>query len=216
MFPRPLTRTLSALALGLLSSVALASPAPAETHLEFTVLKDGSPIGHHQIDLTQTGDGETVSIKTDILVRVAYVPVYRFEHTGSEVWQNGRLVSLRSQTNDDGDHHNLAVNAMGNFIEVNGDGSHSQASASVIPASLWNHDLVKQATLLNTLTGKQMAVSVLDLGEDTIRARGAETRAHHYKISGELQREVWYDQFNTLVQVKFKAKDDSDILYVLG
>ena len=216
MSSRPVvTGLLSALALGLLpASVALA--APAQTHLDFTVLKDGSPIGHHQIDLTRTNDGETVAIRTNILVTVAYVPVYRFEHTGSEVWMNGRLVSLRSQTNDDGDKHVLAVAAKDDHIEIDGDGAHSQASGGEIPASLWNRDLVKQTVLLNTLTGKQMAVAVADLGDETIRSHGADTRAHHYKVTGEIQRELWYDPAGTLVQVKFKAKDDSDILYTLG
>ncbi len=211
-----LVRSLSALMLGLLPLVALAAGPAAETHLDFTVLKNGDPIGHHQIDLIRNGENEAVSIKTNILVRVAYVPVYRFEHIGSEIWQNGRLVSLRSQTNDDGDKHSLVVGATADHVEVDGDGVHSQADPGIVTASLWNPDLVKRMVLLNTLTGKQMAVSVADLGEDLIRSRGSETRAHHYKVAGELQREVWYDQSGTLVQVRFKAKDDSDILYVLG
>jgi hypothetical protein len=68
---------------------------------------------------------------------------------------------------------------------------------------------------LTPLTGKQMPVSVDNLGEEAIRAHGAETRALHYKVMGELQRELWYDRSGTLVQVKFKAKDASEILYVL-
>ena len=217
MSARPvIIRVLSTLALGLLPIMPLAAASPAETHLEFTVLKDGDPIGHHQIDLDLNGNNETVSIKTNILVKVAFVPVYRFEHTGSEVWQNGHLVSLTSQTNDDGEKHNLAVAAKDDHLDVDGDGSHSLANGGIIPASLWNLNLVKQTVLLNTLTGKQMPVTVADLGEDTIRSRGANTPAHHYKVTGELKRELWYDQTGTLIQVKFKAKDDSDILYVLG
>lgn len=210
-----IARSLSALAFGLLPVFALAAPSPVETHLDFTVLKDGSPIGHHQIVLNRDGDNASVSIKTNILVRVAYVPVYRFEHAGNEIWRNGRLVSLRSQTNDDGDKHNLVAEARGNHLEVDGDGLQSRAESGIIPASLWDQDLVKQKILLNTLTGKQMPVSVTDLGEEAIHSRGKETRTDHYKITGELQRDVWYDRSGTLVQVEFKAKDESDILYVL-
>ena len=115
-FRPTLIRAISALAFGLLPAVTLA--APAETHLDFTVLRGGDPVGRHQIDLIRNGDGETVSIKTAVLVRVAYIPVYRFEHTGSEVWRNGRLISLRSQTNDDGDKHVLAAAAKDDHIEI--------------------------------------------------------------------------------------------------
>ena len=209
-------RALAALALGLLPVTALAAAAPAETHLDFTVLKDGDPIGLHRIDLTRTADGETVSINTNILVRVAYVPVYRFEHAESEVWRNGRLVSLRSRTDDDGDKHTLQVTAAADHVEIDGDGAASRADPGIIPASLWNRDLVTRKVLINTLTGRQMAVSVADLGEDSIRSHGTTIRAHHYRVSGELKRDLWYSPSGTLVQVEFKAKDDSDIRYVLG
>jgi hypothetical protein len=214
-FPIILRRSLSVLTLALLPVAAMAA-GPSEAHLDFAVLRNGDPVGHHRIDLTPTSDGETVSVKTNVVVRAVYVPVYRFEHTGSEVWKNGRLVSLQSQTNDDGDKHTLAAIAKDGHIEVVGDGVRSQADSGIIPASLWNSDLVKQMTLLNTLTGKKMAVSVADLGEDTIQSRGTAIKAHHYQVTGELQRELWYDPSGTLAQVKFKAKDDSDILYVLG
>jgi hypothetical protein len=214
--PPALARTLAALAVSLLPSTVMAASAPGSMRLDFTVLKDGDVIGHHQIELVRNGDLENVSIKTDIVVKVVYVPVYRFEHTGSEVWRAGHLVSLRSQTNDDGEKHTLQAAANGGHIEVTGDGTASQASTEIIPASLWNHDLVTQTVLLNTLTGKQMAIKVADLGADPVRVHGSSVPAHHYKVTGELERELWYDESNMLVLVKFKAKDDSEIRYVLG
>jgi hypothetical protein len=208
-----LARTLAALSVSLLPSVVMA--ASGSVHLDFTVRKNGDAIGHHQIELARDGDLENVSIKTNVVVKIVYVPVYRFEHTGNEVWRNGRLVSLRSQTNDDGEKHTLQVSAKDDRLEVTGDGTASQTSDAIIPASLWNHDLVTRTVLLNTLTGKQMAVNVADLGIDSVPVHGSAVQAHHYKVTGELERDLWYDQSDTLVLVKFKAKDDSEIRYVL-
>jgi hypothetical protein len=59
-------------------------------------------------------------------------------------------------------------------------------------------------------------VQITDLGMETIQSQGKSIEAHHYRMSGELERELWYDPSNTLVQVRFKAKDDSTILYVLA
>lgn len=214
-----LMRALLALTLALPPVGASAAPIGSPTgptHLDFTVFRNGDPIGHHEITVEQTADSETVAIKTNIVVEVAYIPVYRFEHTGREVWRNGRLISLRSKTNDDGDKHTLDVSAKADHLDVDGDGATSSADVNILPASLWNHDIVGKTILLNTLTGKQMSVAVSDLGADTITAHGATIAAHHYKLTGDLKRELWYDQSNTLVQVKLKAKDDSDILYVLS
>ena len=210
----PLRPLLVAAVIGLAPQVAMA--ASEDQHLDFTVLKDGSPIGHHHIDLTRQGDSESVAIKTEILVKVAYVPVYRFEHQGNESWRGGQLVSLHSQTNDDGEHHKVDADASGDHIEVIGDGTDSQANVAIIPASLWNPKLISQSVILNTLTGKQMSVHVEDEGADQVRVRGSMEEAHHFKMTGELQRELWYNNSGVLVQVKFPAKDGSEIRYVLG
>jgi len=74
---------------------------------------------------------------------------------------------------------------------------------------------VGQSTLLNTLDGTQMHVNVADRGEEVVPANGARVRAHHFMISGGLNRDVWYDANNRLVRVQFAAKDGSNIVYEL-
>ncbi|MDR3517733.1 MAG: DUF6134 family protein [Azospirillaceae bacterium] len=213
------SRSLAVLVLTTLTAAlcppAAASPA-TETHLDFTVLKDGSPIGQHHIDLKRDGDTETVAIRTNVQVRVAFVVVYRFEHSGTELWRGGHLVTLHTQTNDDGNRHAVTVTAAADHLDIEADGTRHQSAAGIIPASLWNQDLVRQSTLLNTLTGAPMSVTVADLGTDTIAAHTSPTPAHHFKITGELERDLWYDPSGTLVQVEFKAQDGADIRYVLG
>ncbi len=196
------------------SAATAVEPAP-DAHLDFTVIRNNAVIGHEQIDRTLRNGSATVSIRAEIVVRFLLVPVYRFEQTSSEVWRQGHLVSLSSDTNDDGTSHTLRVEAKGGVLEVDGDGKRSQAPETIIPASLWNEDIVKQSVVLNTITGAKMSVTVTDRGDETISSRGRQVRAHHYTLSGELQRDLWYDASGTLVQVAFKAKDGSDILYVL-
>jgi hypothetical protein len=48
-----------------------------------------------------------------------------------------------------------------------------------------------------------------------VTARGRSVEARHYQLSGELERELWYDAAGVLVQVRFKGKDGSDIRYEL-
>jgi hypothetical protein len=208
------TALLGSIALGGLSFGAQA--APVETDLTYAVLRDGDEVGRHQVTLTRDDDQQTtVAIKTNVVVKVALVPVYRFEQNGSETWRQGHLTALSTKTNDDGDKHSLDAKAAGDHVEVVSDGTHTQATADVIPASLWNHDLVNQKVLLNTINGKAMAVKVADLGVEAVRAQGHSVQAHHYRVTGELDRDLWYDPANTLVQIGFKASDNSSILYVL-
>ncbi|GAB6052829.1 hypothetical protein JCM17960_16490 [Magnetospira thiophila] len=183
--------------------------------LKFTVLRSGSPVGTHVIDIQGTPDGATVKIKTDVVVTLAFIPVYRFEQTSEEVWREGRLETLSSTTNDDGDAHELAVHRDADKLVVVGDTIRHTLPQNLLPASLWNPALVKEGKLLNTINGKTMAVSVVDVGEDSVDVHGKPRPAHHYALTGDLTRELRYDRDGNLVRVSFAAKDDSRIDYIL-
>jgi len=60
-----------------------------------------------------------------------------------------------------------------------------------------------------------MRVSVQDKGVDVVPAGSAGVRAHRFTISGGPNRDVWFDRNNTLVRVRFAAKDGSTIVYQL-
>lgn len=199
--------------------VAFTTTAPARAatpkSLKFTVLRNGEAVGSQVVKFQDIGNRLDVTVDTAVVVKIAIIPVYRFEHHDKEVWQNGHLTRLSSKTNDDGTHHHLNVVAEPNSLDVKGDDKESHLPPSAIPASLWNPATVRQAMLMNTLDGHAMAVKVTDLGDDTVSVHGKPRLAHHYAMTGDLSRELWYDASGTLVQVRFKAKDDSNIRYVL-
>ncbi|MGE5516925.1 MAG: DUF6134 family protein [Bacteroidota bacterium] len=184
--------------------------------LNFTVLRNGDVVGTHSVRFQPQPDGLRVAVDTNVVVKMAMIPVYRFEHHGQELWQNDQLVALNSTTNDDGTHHTLKVSAAASALDVNGDGTVSHLPSVTLPASLWNRATTTQSTLMNSLDGHAMAVHVSDLGDDTVTVHGQPRRAHHYAMAGDLARELWYDGSGTLVQLRFKGKDDSDIQYVLN
>lgn len=192
---------------------ANAAPPPGGV-LDFTVLRNGSEVGRHEMLFRSEADGLKIDIRTNVAVKVAFITAYRFEHEGHEVWQGARLARLWSKTNDDGTKHVLDVTAGGDSLVVMADGKEPEKSTASIPASLWNERIVQQKSILNTLDGSRMAIQVADLGTEAVLVKGAKIPARHYAITGDLQREVWYDAQNVLVKVRFKAKDGSDIEYL--
>lgn len=204
----------------LAAAFSLAAPAafaadPPHDPLGFTVLRNGDVVGSHTVRFQPAAEGVSVTIDTNVVVKVAMIPVYRFEHHGQELWQRDHLLALTSTTNDDGTRHSLKVSGAGAVLEVDGDGAVSHLPAATLPASLWNRATISQRTLLNSLDGHAMTVSITDLGDDTVTVAGQPRLAHHYSMVGDLNRELWYDGAGTLVRLRFKGKDDSDIQYVL-
>jgi len=190
------------MALGL--ALALAAPANALTlpqggALNFDVIRKGTDIGEHSYRFSGSSGAFSVSVVTDIAVRIPLIRtvVYSFQHSSTEQWKGGKLQKLMSKTNDDGKPHQLSVSAKG-----------------MVPASLWDEDTVRSGKLLNTVDGKVMSVRIADLGTDSVDTKRGKISAHHYRMTGDLARDLWYDADGNLAYVAFKADDGSTVTYV--
>jgi hypothetical protein len=203
-----------ALAAPLLAGHVEAATVPVGP-LSFTVLRNGDEIGSDVLTFDRQSDRLVVHIKTDIAVKIAFITVYHFQHRSREVWTNGQLTYIESTTDDDGTKHSLRAEAQRGELVVDGDNKRSVVPARIVPASLWDHDIVTSRTLLNTLNGTQMAINVSDRGPEQVMVRGRSTTARHFVLTGQLERELWYDDAGMLVQAKFKGSDGSNIIYAL-
>lgn len=184
--------------------LALAAPLnaaniPSNGQLNFDVVRKGKDIGDHGYRFSGSGGAYTVRVDTNIAVKVPVIrtTVYSFKHSSVETWSGGKLSQVSSTTNDDGTPHKLNTPGKG-----------------MLPASLWNDDIVRSRKLLNTVDGKVMSVRVSDLGIENVSVRGGKVAAHHYRLSGGLNRDLWYDGEGNLAHVAFTADDGSTVTYL--
>lgn len=190
------------LAIGFATMLAVPANAltlPSSGKLTFDVMRKGKDIGDHSYQFSGSEGTFTVKVFTDVVVKVPLIrtTVYSFKHVSTETWKGGQLQHLSSKTNDDGKPHQLETGSKG-----------------VLPASLWNDDTVRTGKLMNTIDGKIMNVRVADLGMESISTQGGKVNAHHYLISGGLERDLWYDGKGSLARVAFKGEDGSTIIYI--
>lgn len=229
-------RVLTATAALLLASVsAQAQPQPgnqarqptvpqAQANAEvmkFAVNRNGDQIGTHTIELRRNGAETSVSLATRIEVKVAFITAYRFEHSCSERWVNGKFVALKATTDDNGTSHKVDVASKGSGLVVEADGKSTQLDTVVMPASLWNASLLRQSVALDTQKGSIMKMAVTDIGLETIVVQGHAATAHRYAVKSTTAQEkpfsqdVWYDEKGNLVQVQVIGPDSSIISYQL-
>lgn len=201
MKPR-MTRLLSLLTALALAPAAMASPGasvPASGRLAFDVIRKDRDIGDYVVTFRGSGGDVTVDIATDVKVKVPVIGVsaYRFSQTSTETWRGGQLAGLTSRTDDNGTPHDIRVGA-----------------TSLIPASLWNADMVRSSAVLNTIDGSTDPISVSNLGTENVATGSGTVAATHYALRGGLNRDLWYAGA-TLVHVRFAAEDGSQVDYVM-
>lgn len=194
--------TKSAIA-ALFLSVSFSLPAtaniPDDRQLQFDVVRKGKDIGDVSYIFRGNESSFQVQVTTDVAVQVPLLGanLYRFQQSSTEDWRNGKLSSLSSNTNDNGEKHNISAGA-----------------TQLIPASLWSARILQQSQLLNTVDGSVMAVQFRTVGKDVLNVRGKQIEATHYRISGDLTRDVWFDAKGELMRIQFVAEDGTAVTYV--
>src|SRR5262245_1434552 len=173
------------------SNLALAA-FPPPGRLDYKVVREGDDIGTQTVEFIRNGDRLTVRTHVNILVTILGVPIFRFTHEAEEQWQNGQLTAFRSKSDDDGEPRNVALKLQGDRLRGTYNGRTVDLPASLIPASLWRPDTVEQTVLLDPIRGRDRQVTVVDKGIEKVNVRGQMVDAHHYAMSGQITRDIWY------------------------
>jgi len=197
------------------SSLLLAS-VPQEGVIDFAVMRDGARIGHHRVTFTPRGDELIVDIDIRLDVTIAFINFYDYHHRNREVWRAGELVGFESTTDDNGKPNQVEVARDGADVRVKGTAFNGLTAANILPTSYWNPATIRAQSLINTQNGKVAQVAIADLGDDRIEAAGRQIDARHYRISGDVHVDLWYDRNGMWVKTAFNAPgDDTLITYEL-
>ncbi len=174
--------------------------------IAFDVLRDESSIGRHVIGFRKDGSDLLVDIDIALEVRFAFLTLYRYRHRNRERWRQGRLISLNSETDDDGVSHWVRAQAISDGLRVeSGEGSFT-APAGTLPTSYWNPRTVEQRQLLDSQHGRLLSVEVQAQGEDDLLLPVGLQSARQYRIAGDLELDVWYGPKGEWLKLAFHAK----------
>lgn len=200
------------LAVALLAATQVrAEPAPRD--LAFDVFRKGELIGSHTIDFEAKGAELEAAVEIRLVVKLLFVPVYRYEHHNRELWRDGRLLRIDSRTDDDGEAFFVrGVLGPEGFKVESSDGSYV-APADVISTSWWNFDTVNRRKLLNSQLGKLIAVEVRPAGDDEVQTQAGAIPARRYVVDGDAALELWYDRDDRLAKIRFAGSDGVPIEY---
>lgn len=200
---RAIRRPLAALAF-MAAGISTADAAPLPPNLSFEVLRSGESIGTHKVEFRREGDRLIVEIAIDLTVRLAFIPVFRYSHRNTEIWRDGKLVSLDTSTDDDGSKYRVTARATSQGLEVTDAEGHSYiAAADTIPTSYWNMALLERRELLNTQDGTMMPIRI------DSRTTTAEGASHYRLIKSDdaTPIDVWYDRRQKIwTKLRFTAR----------
>jgi hypothetical protein len=197
--------------------VAWAQPAAAIPHdLRFRLLRGGSPIGSHAIAFHQDGGKTVVTVEIAILVRIAFINAFRFRHSSEEVFEGGRLLAVRSTTNDDGLIYGVTGRAAREGFRMEGSGGPFVAPATLLTTNcFWDPGFVRQQALINSQQGGQVGLVASRFGAEPVAVRGTPVEAVKYRaVMPYCAGYLWYSADGRWVHAELEMRGET-IEYVL-
>ncbi|MDQ2101214.1 DUF6134 family protein [Azospirillum isscasi] len=199
-------------AAGLLLTAATAHAAEPRT-LTYRILMGDDPVGTETVRLEPQGEVTRVAVTASTRVKVLFIN-FRYDHKREEVWKGRTLESMSAQTDDDGTPHAVQMMRRGGGYTVTVDGKAGEAGADTLPLTLWTPEVLKRPTLLSVIDGKPYAVRTDLVGAETLTIGGRSVPAQHHRISGDVERDLWFDAQGTLLKTRFK-RSGYDVTYIL-
>lgn len=188
-------------------------------HYVFDILRNGKPIGQHELEIEHRDNETHVVARSAIDVTVLGFPLYRMRYQAQERWDEQGLRELSVEVDDDGRESRIVGQRRDDrFFWSDLDGREYSVRMPVFPTNHWNAKVLESGRVLNTLTAEMNQVNIATVDDPisrTIRAsaqRGAKLSVYRYE--GDLNVHTWYDDDGLWHGLRFKGRDGSNIEYV--
>jgi hypothetical protein len=206
--------------IGGLVVLALAAGAPAaETEVrQFKIFVDGKRAGQYTMTVEKRDDG-TVKMtgKANVALKV-FLRQYAYSFDGREVWsKDGRLVELRSNSNDDGKQFDVNAKADDKGLQVTVNGDSRRVRWDVWTTSYWQAPdkrfINKTVPLLDSDNGRLYNGSLQKIGSARVTVGGQPVDCEHFRVTGGPNPiDLWFDKTNRLVRQDFVEQGHRTIL----
>lgn len=207
-------RALLGAALGVAGALLLPTSARAgmsAVDRTFRVLRKGQDIGRHHVAFTHKGEDLAVEVTVELVVKMAFITVYRFRQSGRDLWRGGVLVEAHTATNDDGQQSELVARAEGGSLHVAGaSGSQVLPLGSMTDLCFWNDEILRAPQVVDTQTGAATRLQTERGSRAPLLVAGDELMATSYRVDAGDGRAgtIWYDESEAWVRADFTTRGE--------
>jgi hypothetical protein len=223
MFRKSLTAMVAAAFLVPLLPANAVDKIPDQTSLTYSIERKGSKIGTHSVSYDFTGENQiAVDIEARVRIKMAFITVYKLDHSSQELWKSGELVKMTSETQRNSSYEEVDLRAADDHYVVEADGETVLAPRDLVPSSFtktdfWIDEGSKDFMLLDTLSGLMRPSRLEAKGRLQLDNDDQTVDARYYTITNldenSLSHEFWIDDAGYLIIGTLYTKDGETLTY---
>lgn len=207
------------LAVGTLAAMVLVCPPVRAADIEtrdFVVLVSGKVAGDVHMTIHRQDDG-TIAMRCDTDIQVNQIfGKYRFIYRGMEVWKDNRLLRFESSTDDNGKRYIVSASAEKEGIRLRVNNDERMARSNVWLTTYWCLPDPKLRNgvvpLLDADNGRDVDSKLAYVANEKMRVLGREVTLNHYRLTGKVQIDLWYDGTDRLVRQEWVEQGHKTVL----
>jgi hypothetical protein len=173
----------------------------------FQVFRGGDEIGAQTTRVRAEGGRAEVEIEVDLAVKILGITAYRYALRSRETWENGLLISLEGETDDDGDVTVAKVRRTDGGLVSEGSWE-GEIPGDAATTTYWTKAFLDRGVWISTQTGKPLDVSVSRDGEERIEGLSGEVLCQRWQVSGDLPLTLYYDERGEWMGSAFDASGE--------
>lgn len=182
--------------------------------ISFRVYRGEGRLGSHRLTFTRSGDDLEVRVEIRLQVKFGPITVFRYEHDNTETWRDGRLVAIRTRTNDDGTDYEVDGEARDQEFAVRSSSGARSFPADIIPTSYWHPQTVERSRMLDTQRGRDLSLQIAEQPDREVRTTDGPVTAQAYRVTGDLELDLFYNEEGDWLGTTFTARGE-DVTYEL-
>ena len=211
-----MTRVLIVILSSLLTWPAVVQASTGDRVWDFTVLLDGSRIGYHRFELSNSGDKHRLVSEASFDVRILFINAYKYRHSNTEVWNGECLKEFSAKTEVNSKRLKVSGEQSDDGFIVDDGESTLAIDDCVMTFAYWNSDFLNQDKLLNPQSGEYLDVEVDEMPQEEIAVRGEFRQAKVFRVSARgMSLKVWYSDSDEWLALESTAKGGRIIRYEL-
>jgi hypothetical protein len=160
---------------------------------QFKVYLDGDEIGFHNFSIIHKEHHQEIYSSARFDVKFLFFNAYSYRHDNVELWRGQCLNSINAVTDDNGEKYKVIGKVDDDAFVVNTAEKQNKYLPCIKTFAYWDPAFLNEKTLLNSQTGEMIEVDSEFIGNATLRHKGEDVVARHYRLRGEnLQIDLWY------------------------
>ncbi len=177
---------------------------PESGTLAYEISRKGKPLGFQIINFSRSDADELiVDVHIEIDFKLGPIPLFRYLHDNREVWRDGKLLSLKSKTFNNGEDVSVDLKLEDGRYVGSGTDFENNLEAPLLSTSYFNPNFIRQSEIISSQDGRLLKTTVENLGTEMLNIRSEPVQATRFRLSGKLRIDIWYTDAGQWVQTQF-------------